>query len=129
MLCSCTKYSPQLLQRTILCFGLILFIIVPVSAQTVKVNIKASEYHLNPLLISSFKKPIEANPLFAEYIKASKYELMRWPNYPLTAAQIEARDRRYSQSIGQQIVGNMVNSYINAILYGKIQVVAVRPKF
>jgi len=129
MLCSCTKYSHQLLQRTILCFGLILFIIVPVSAQTVKASIKTSEYHLNPLLISSFKKPIKPNPLFAEYIKASKYELMRWPNYPLTAAQIEARDRKYDQSIGQQIAGGIVDSYINSVLYGKKTPVAVRPKF
>ena len=129
MLCSSNTYSHHLVQRTILCLGLILFIIVPASAQTVKANIKAGEYHLNPLLLSSFKKPTKANPLFTEYIKPSKYELMHWHNYPLTAAQIETRDRRYSRSAGQQIVSEIADSYINAILYGKKQVVAVRPRF
>ncbi|MEO6541411.1 MAG: hypothetical protein ABIN74_10485, partial [Ferruginibacter sp.] len=73
------------------------------------------------------------NPLLAEYIKPTKHELMYWPNYPLTAAQVEARnkewDRKFNRPIGQQIVGEIVDSYINTILYGKKQVVAVRPKF
>ncbi|MEO7306286.1 MAG: hypothetical protein ABIR78_13110 [Ferruginibacter sp.] len=112
---------------------MILFIIVPVSAQTVKASIKASEYHLNPLLLSSFKKPAKANPLLAEYIKPTKYELMRWSNYPLTAAQIEARnkewDRQNNRSLGEQIAGDILETYLKAVLSGKKQVVAVRPRF
>ena len=132
MLYGGNKYSDHLLQKSMLCFALMLFFMIPVSAQ-VEARIHTSQSNLNPLLLSSFKKPVKANPLLAEYIKPGKHELMYWPNFPLNAAQIEARrrewERKYNRPIGEQIVGDMVNSYINFILYGKKQVVAVRPKF
>ena len=127
MLCSCNKYSPQLLQRTVVFFILILFFAIPVSAQTDNSN--TNEFHLNPLLLGSFKKPVKANLLLTEYIKPTKYELMRWPNYPLTPAQIAERDKRYDRPIGQQILSDAADSYIKAILSGKKTPVAVRPKF
>jgi len=54
---------------------------------------------------------------------------MYWPNYPLTAAQIAARDRRYEQSLGQQIAGDIAASIINNLIYSRKTTVATRPKF
>jgi hypothetical protein len=92
---------------------------------------------LNPLLFAAFKKPVKPSPLLSEYIKPSKHELMYWPNYPLTIAEIEARDRewerRNKKTIGGQIVSDIANDIIknqvNSLIYGKKMPVAVAPKF
>ena len=54
---------------------------------------------------------------------------MYWPNYPLTAAQIAERDKKYNRPIGQQIADEILESTINSLIYGKKKPVAVRPKF
>lgn len=116
------KYRHHLLQKTILCFVLMRFFIIPASAQT-------NEFHLNPLLRSSFKKPVNATPLLTAYIKPSKHELMYWPNFPLTAAQIAERDRKYDRPIGQQIADDILESTFKTLIYGKKKVPATVPKF
>ncbi len=58
---------------------------------------------------------------------------MYWPNYPLTAAQIQARDKEWdrenNQSPGQQIAGEIMESAINNLINGRKSPVANRPKF
>jgi len=45
---------------------------------------------------------------------APKNELMRWPNYPLTAQQIEERDRKNKQkSFGGDIIDEKIQSLVN----------------
>ena len=103
------------------------------SAQNNDVNRDSNKIKLSPLLRSAFKKPLKANPLLAEKIKPSKFELMYWPNYPLTAVQIEARDREWQrrnrQTIGEQIASDIIKNQINSLIYGKKMPVAVVPKF
>jgi hypothetical protein len=89
---------------------------------------------LSPVFKAANKKPFQlrvfyVSPPYKVYTVRKGKELMYWPNFPLTAAQIEQRDRRYEQSLGQQIVGDIAESYLNFILYGKKQTVAVRPRF
>jgi hypothetical protein len=86
-------------------------------------------FQLNPLLREAFKKPVKTNPLLAERIKPSKYELMYWPNYPLTAAQIAARDRKNRQSLGGYIAEDIIRSVANDIIFGKKIPPAQLPKF
>ena len=62
---------------------------------------------------------------------------MYWPNFPLDATQIEARDRewkrRNSKTFGGQIISDItkdiIKDQINTLIYGKKMPVAVAPKF
>jgi hypothetical protein len=99
------------------------------SSQQHKLSNQPANKPLNPLLYSSFKKPVKANPLFELYIKPSRFELMYWPNFPLTPEQIAARDRIYDQSLGQQIVGDIIGTGINSLLQGRKLPPAKVPKF
>lgn len=96
-----------------------------------KLQEKSSPGHqLNPLLMASFKKPARPASDLNERFKRPTNQLMSWPNYPLTAQQIMHRNRKYEQSIGQQIVSDIAESYINAILDGRNKKpVATRPRF
>lgn len=120
------------LMGTVFAFCFTILVCHSSQAQTNKLTEPVTDsagIHLNPLLRSSFKKGLKPNPLLAEYIRPSKYELMRWPNYPLTPAQVAERDRRYNQSLTQQIVGGIVDSYLNFLLYGRKGPVVVAPRF
>ena len=132
MLFCCIKYLNHFLLKSVLSIGFIFAFAIAASAQIRDANIVGSHSGINPLLLAAFKKPLIANPLLAEKIKPSRFELMYWPNYPLTAAQIAARDREWErknkQSIGEQIAGDIIKSYVNTLIYGKKPVAAV-PKF
>ena len=132
MLFCCIKYLNHFLLKSVLSIGFIFAFVIAASAQIRDANIVGSYSVMNPLLLAAFKKPLKANPLLAEKIKPSRFELMYWPNYPLTAAQIAARDREWErknkQSIGEQIAGDIIKSYVNTLIYGKKPVAAV-PKF
>ena len=129
----------QLLQRLILsiCFNLIL--IITVLAQTNNIaagfgeNIDRNNFQLNPLLRIAFKNAIKANPLLAKFIKPLKYELMYWPNYPLTPQQITTTGRKYAYPVSQQIANDILAgitaNYVNLLLYGKKNPPALVPKF
>ena len=73
------------------------------------------------------------NPPYKPFVLRKGGELMHWPNYPLTAAQIIARQadwqRRNSQTIGEQIASDIIKNRVNALIYGKKMPVAVVPKF
>jgi hypothetical protein len=117
------------LQNTTLCILTMLFFSLPAHAQNdfAKPDVDSSKH--NPLFIAALKKPIKANPILAERIKPTKHELMYWPNFPLTAAQIEARDRLRNRSIGRQISEDIIKNYVNTLIYGKKIPPAVIPKF
>lgn len=133
MFLGCNKYLTRFLLKPMLTIGVIFSFSIAASAQ-VYYNDVAGKYPLmNPLLFDAFKKPVKPNPLLSEYIKPSKFELMHWRNFPLTQAQVEARDREWQRKnnrpIGEQIAGDMITGYVNSIIYGKKTPVAVRPKF
>lgn len=71
--------------------------------------------------------------MLAAYIKPAKHELMYWPNYPLNAVQIEARDRewdrKYNQPLGKQIAHDIITNIANEIIFGKKVPPAAVPKF
>ena len=98
-------------------------------AQTVEADINSTHVELNPLFRSAFKNPVKANPLLAECIKPSKYELMCWPNYPLTAAQIAERQRKNNEPFGKQIADDIISTVVSNIIYGKKTAPAKIPKF
>ncbi len=132
MLFSSSKYTGRFIQNSILSIVFTVLSAATLHAQTVVVKHNATTFELNPLLRASFKKPIKAAPLLAEYIKPGKHELMYWPNFPLNAAQIEARNRAWErknkQTIGEQVAGDIIKGYVNSLIYGK-KPVAVAPKF
>jgi hypothetical protein len=133
MLFAVYKYTCRFTKHVLLSIVFIVAFALCVNAQTGIVNSSSNKNTLNPLLRSSFNKSIKANPLLAGYIKPSTYELMYWPAYPLTAAQIEARnslwERRNHQTIGEQIAGDVIKNYVNSLIYGRKMPVAVAPKF
>ena len=133
MLFCSTKYVNHFMQKSFVTISFIFAFAMDSSAQTINVNSSSNKINLNPLSNSSFKKPVKANPFLAERIKPTKFELMHWPNYPLTAAQIEARnrewERRNKQTIGKQIASDIIKSYVNSLIYGKKVAVAIVPEF
>ncbi len=117
------------LQNTTLCILIMLFFSLAAFSQSDSPNKDTNSTKLNPLFIAALKKPIKANPILVERIKPTKHELMYWPNFPLTAAQIEARDRLRSRSLGKQISEDIIKNYVNKLIYGKKIPSAVIPKF
>ena len=117
------------LQNTTLCILIMLFFSLAAFSQSDSLNKDTNSTKLNPLFIAALKKPIKANPFLVERIKPTKHELMYWPNFPLTAAQIEARDRLRSRSLGKQISDDIIKNYVNTLIYGKKIPSAVIPKF
>ncbi len=86
--------------------------------------------HLSPMLIASFKKPATPARNINDRYKMPNKQLMYWPNYPLTAAQIMARDAKYDRPLGKQIASDIAESYVNYLLYGRNKKpVASVPKF
>ena len=133
MLFYCNKYLNHFLLKSVLSFGFIFAFAINASAQTGNASIVGSSSVINPLLLSAFKKPLKTNPLLAERIKPTKHELMYWPNFPLNAAQVEARNREWEREnnrpIGEKIASDIIKNAVNTLIYGKKTPVAVTPKF
>lgn len=87
------------------------------------VNLFAQQDSSRPLSAIVFKKPVPANPFLSSKVtytyKKPSGELMSWPNYPLTAAQIAARDKE--DEANSKPVPYLVNQVVNTLLNGKKQ--------
>ncbi len=137
MLSGCNKYLNHFLLKPILTIGFIFSFSIAAFAQAYDANEVGKYPQMNPLLYAAFKKPVNSNLLLSEYVKPSNYELMYWPNFPLTPAQVEARDRewerRNNRPFGEQILSDIATEIIkyqvNSLIYGKKMPVAVAPKF
>jgi hypothetical protein len=135
MLLCRNKYLYRFMQRIIIILVFVGAFVLTSTAQDNNSN-EVKRPTLNPLLKSAFKKSVKPNPIRSEYVKPGKHELMYWPNYPLTAAQIEARnkewERRNNKTIGGQILSDItsdiIKTQVNSLIYGK-KPVAVVPKF
>jgi hypothetical protein len=133
------KYLCYFSQRKIIVFVLLMIFSITGYAQvTVRLRDTLITASVNPLFFSSYKKPnqlmtMHINPPYKPFVFRKGGELMHWPNYPLTAAQIIAREadwqRRNSQTIGEQIASDIIKNRVNAWIYGKKMPVAVVPKF
>lgn len=134
MLSGSKRYLYLFPRKTIMSIVLMLGFASLTQAQNKLKATNTSPNHLSPLLVSSFKKPAQPVENLNEHFKSPANQLMFWPNYPLTAAQIEARqrewDRKNSQSLGQQIAGDIAEAYIKSIISGRNKKpVATAPKF
>lgn len=124
------KYRQFFPGKTVLTIALALGFVSLLQAQNKLEEKSIPGQQLNPLLFSSFKKPVKPATDLNERFKRPTNQLMSWPNYPLTAQQIMQRDRKYDQPIGKQILNEMAESYINSLLNGRNKkTVAVRPRF
>lgn len=114
MLLCCNKYLNRFLLKPLVTIGFIFSFSIAASAQAYNANEVGKYPRMNPLLYAAFKKPLKPNPLLSEYAKPSKYELMYWPNFPLTPAQIEARNREWErknrQTIGEPLIYTLQKS-------------------
>jgi len=134
MLSGSKRYLYLFSRKTILSIVLAMVFASPAQAQNKLKASSDSSRHLSPLLVSSFKKPVRPAENLNEHFKSPSNQLMFWPNYPLTAAQIEARqrewERRNSYSLGEQIAGDIAEAYIKSIISGiNKKPVAVVPRF
>ena len=133
----CHKYLTRCLLKSIVIIGFILSFSIAASAQVYYNDVAGKYPKMSPLLFGAFRKPLKPNPLLSEYVKPSKYELMYWPYFPLTSAQVEARDREWERinkkTIGGQIISDLahdiIKNQVNSLIYGKKTPVAVAPKF
>ncbi len=137
MLFSCCKYLFYLKHSAIVIVTLLIGSAISTTAQQIHLNNDSTKFNLNPLLRFNDKRSLHQYQQLFEYIKPSKHELMYWPNFPLDATQIEARDRewkrRNSKTFGGQIISDItkdiIKDQINTLIYGKKMPVAVAPKF
>ena len=133
MLFSCCKYLFHLKHKSAIIVGLLFLVALTANAQQNHLRSDSNAFHLNPMLRLNYKPPLKATQQLAEYIKPSKYELMYWPNFPLNAAQVEARDKAWEREnncpLGEKIASDIIKNSVNTLIYGKKKPVAVRPKF
>jgi hypothetical protein len=76
--------------------------------------------------INSLKEPLlqQTNPKLSqllearlsEYVKPRKYEILYWPNYPLSAEQIAKRDAKNDQPVLQKIAWDITSTVIGSLL-------------
>lgn len=123
------KYMKPDFQKPILLIVLFFSFALATTAQIKTFLKKDTNTQINPLLLAAFKNPINPSPLLAERVKPTKNELMYWPAYYLTPAQIQYRNNNLNRSVGGQIVQDIITNYANAMLYGKKMPVAVTPRF
>jgi hypothetical protein len=134
------KYLYHFLQTKINCFVLLMFFATAGYAQnTPTYNDSVLALHFSPVVVSVYKKPVQIMtlhfnpPAYKPYFVQRGGELMHWPSYPLTAGQIEARNRewqrRNNQSIGEQIASDVIKNRVNALIYGRKTAPASVPKF
>jgi hypothetical protein len=136
MLSGNSRYLYLFLQRSILCIGLVMFFSLSTYSQEDRLTVK-SDFRLNPLILSSFKKGLSTNrtrnvhPALYDYLKPRPFEVVCFSQYPLTLTQrMDMISRENCQPIGKQIVSDIAESYINSILNGKNKKpVVVAPKF
>ncbi|MBK7374597.1 MAG: hypothetical protein IPJ02_03255 [Chitinophagaceae bacterium] len=125
-----SSYLYLLFRKTILPVVLVSGFTSLAHAQNKPAEKASSIHHLSPLLLSAPGKSIKPASDLNQYFKRPGNQLMNWPDYPLTAAQIMERDKKYDQPIGQQLASSIAESYINSILDGKNKKpVASVPKF
>jgi hypothetical protein len=143
MLFYSNKYLYNLLQRKIIGLVLLMFFSMAAYAQnTLLTNNSLFILPASPVVVSISKKPVQLmtlhiKPAYKPYFVKRGGELIHWPNYPLTAGQIIARQeqwqRRNDQSFGQKVAGDIANEIVrnkvNALIYGKKMPVAVVPRF
>ncbi len=123
------RYLLRFFLRTIPVIGLVVLISVKASAQSTLRNVKA-HYHLNPLLLSSFKKTIKPDPVLYEHLKPTKWEVICFSLYPLPLNETIRRMEENKQPLGKKIVNDIVDSYISSLLNNRNKSVdVVIPKF
>ncbi len=134
MLSTGVKYLPQL-QKTMLIIAAFTCFTFTAFCQDDLYQKDAVLPRLSPVLTAAIKNPKpgflkipHANPPYKTYKVRPDGALMRWPNYPLTAQQIEARQVMYDRSIGRQIAESILESYVTGILKGRKPVARI-PKF
>ena len=112
--------TPLLIHSPNKAFIVILFLFLISSAQSQNDPFKKDTipFHIDPLHISLKPSP-KANPELNEHFKRPENELMSWPNFPLTAAQIDYRDKKNNDPYLKQLGREIIESYINGILSGK----------
>ena len=133
------KYLNCFLQRKIT--GIVLLMIFSTAAYAQNTPLPKDTLltpHISPVVVSIHKKPaplmtLHINPPYKPFVLRKGGELMHWPNYPLTAGQIIARQtdwqRRNNQSFGEKVASDIIKNRVNALIYGKKTPVAVAPKF
>jgi hypothetical protein len=127
MLLKRNRYLPLFLQRTGLSLLLVLVFSLAAFSQNGFLKKDNSRLRLSPILYSAFKHPVKPSWSHGELPKRPILELMSWPNYPLTAAQIAARDAKYDRPVVAQIAEEALGSYLNGIINGKSKKPAVKP--
>lgn len=100
----------------------IIFLVFTAGAQE-PASVQASSYdstrfHIDTIRIT-LKEPIKHNPLLDQTINRPSNELMYWSNYPLTAQQIEERDRIRNRTFGGQIVHDVIENGTRSIINRK----------
>ncbi len=129
MLFCSNKYLRLFLQRSILHIIPVLFFCLSAYSQEDVSKKDSLNLRLNPLLLSTFKNPVKADPTLNEHLKPTKNELMDWSAYYLTDEQRRERERRLSQPLYKQIGNDIIDSYVHSLIYGKIKKPAAVPKF
>ncbi len=139
MLFTGKKYLQHFLQRRIsLLLSLMFFSTAGYSQITLLQKDTLLTPLVSPVIVSIHKKPaqlmiLHINPPYKPFVLRKGGELMHWPNYPLNAAQIIAREtewqRRNNQTIDEQIASDIIKNRVNTLIYLRKTAPAVIPKF
>ena len=125
MLFGINRYSRFFLQKTGLILVLATAFVFSADGQINPFKKEANPFHLNPFLLSAFRKPVQPNPNLNDRFKPPTNQLMSWTAYYLSADQRQAKYRENNPSFASEVVNNIVHNIIS----GKPAKPAAIPKF
>jgi hypothetical protein len=121
------KYCTFLLLKLVLSWTAVVLFTLGAAAQN-KPGVKDSTYFLKSFLSQSTPKrsALIANPTIKTRYTRPNNQLMSWPNYLLTAYQIQQRDKKLAES--RKLKNVIANDVLKSFL-SKKTTTAVIPKF
>lgn len=134
------KFSYSFIQKNVSSLVLLMIFSMPGYSQKIPSQKDSLAFvPVNPFYTYANKKTpallmsIRNRPAYKPFAIRKGGELMHWPNYPLTAAQIIARQadwqRRNNQTVGERVAGDIIKNSVNSLIYGRKSAPATVPKF
>ena len=125
MLFNRNKYACFSLKKPIVNILLIFSFGLAAHAQNDTLRKDTTRFFIKPIPVTYSTDPIKPNPKLNEHFRSPNNQLMRWPNYPLTAEQIEKRDKNNHKTVGEQVATDVIKSYLKS----KKKPAATAPRF
>jgi hypothetical protein len=126
MFFSAAQYLRLPMQKSIAIMAVLLLVCILATAQNKPVFTDSTNYLKSFLNQSHNTNKLTPNPTVKTRYARPNNQLMSWPNYPLTAYQMEQRSKQLSEN---RKLKNVIANEVIKVLLTKKTATAVIPKF